>query len=68
MDIVTTIKQLALDQNMSINQLCDNVGLSPQNMVQKFRRNSLYYTDVIKLLDGLGYQFQIIQKNNLEIL
>lgn len=68
MDIVTIIKQLAADQNMSINQLCDNVGLSPQNMVQKFKRDSLYYTDVIKLLDGLGYQFQIIQKNNLEIL
>ena len=60
MDIVSIIRQLAIDNNISMNQLCYNAGLSATNINHKLQRDSLYFSDVEKLLASIGYHLKII--------
>ena len=60
MDIVSILRQMAADNDISMNQLCAKSGLSATNINHKLQRNSLYFTDVEKLLASIGYHFEII--------
>jgi hypothetical protein len=42
-----------------MNQLCYNAGLSATNINHKLQRDSLYYTDVEKILAAINYHLEI---------
>jgi len=50
---------MAADHKISMNQLCAHAGLSATNINHKLQRNSLYFTDVDKLLATLNYHLEI---------
>jgi hypothetical protein len=46
-----------------MNQLCYNAGLSATNINHKLQRDSLYFSDVEKLLDAINYHLEIVPNN-----
>ena len=50
---------MAADNNISMNQLCVKSGLSATNINHKLQRDSLYFSDVEKLLTSIGYHLEI---------
>lgn len=62
LSIADTIKQLAEDNNTNMAQMCKASNLSHSNIVHKIERNSLYYSDIEKLLDSIGYKLKIVKK------
>jgi hypothetical protein len=61
--IFDTIKRLAEYQNCSISEVCRRADLNKSNIFHKVSRDSLYYTDVEKMLNALGYKIKICKKS-----
>jgi len=61
--IFDKIKHLAEYQNCSISELCRRAGLNKSNIFHKVSRGSLYFSDVEKMLDALGYEIKICKKS-----
>lgn len=53
------LKTLAESQDISLNKVCQAANLSQQNISKKGRNNTLYYTDIVKLLSALHYHIEI---------
>lgn len=60
LDIVSILRKMAEDNNISMNKLSAESGLSASNINHKLKRNSLYFSDVEKLLASIGYHLEII--------
>jgi hypothetical protein len=59
--IFDTIKRLAEYQNCSISEVCRRADLNKSNIFHKVSRNSLYFSDVKKMLNALGYEIKIVK-------
>lgn len=59
--IFDTIKRLTEYQNCSISEVCRRADLNKSNIFHKVSRNSLYFSDVKKMLNALGYEIKIVK-------
>ena len=61
------LRVLMQRQNMTVTSLADAIGMTRQNLSNKFSRNSFSYADVKSILTALGYHIEFIaDKNNFK--
>lgn len=62
-----TIKKIMLDRNISVKELAEKLGCTPQVLSNKLYRDTFSYSDYIKIVDILGCEVKtIIKETNVE--
>lgn len=59
MNIVTELKKLFLDANMTQSDVADKIGTTQANLSKKFRNNTVYSKDIENIANSLGYELKI---------
>lgn len=59
MNIVTELKKLFLDANMTQSDVAKKIGTTQANLSKKFKNNTVYSKDIEKIADTLGYELRI---------
>ena len=62
MKLKEIFKNLAEENNMRLKEVIIKAGLNYDNILHKFQRDTLYYTDVEKILDVLGKRITFTDK------
>ena len=64
MSASTTIKKILIDRKMSIKDLAEKLGISPQVLSNKLYRDSFSYKDYIKIANILDCDVKTISRDN----
>lgn len=59
MNIVTELKKLFLDANMTQSDVAEKIGTTQANLSKKFKNNTVYSKDIEKIAETLGYELKI---------
>lgn len=59
MNIVTELKKLFLDANMTQSDVAEKIGTTQANLSKKFKNNTVYSKDIEKIAETLGYELEI---------
>lgn len=59
MDINKIIKKLLVDEDITQGELASKIETTQQNLSKKFKNDSFYVKDLIKIADSLGYELKI---------
>lgn len=59
MDINKIIKKLLVDEDMTQGELASKIETTQQNLSKKFKNDSFYVKDLIKIAESLGYELKI---------
>lgn len=59
MDINKIIKKLLVDEDMTQGELALKIDTTQQNLSKKFKNDSFYVKDLVKIADSLGYELKI---------
>lgn len=59
MDINKIIKKLLVDEDITQGELASKIETTQQNLSKKFKNNSFYVKDLIKIAESLGYELKI---------
>ncbi len=59
MNIVTELKKLFLDANMTQSDVAEKIGTTQANLSKKFKNNTVYSKDIENIAESLGYELQI---------
>lgn len=59
MNIVTELKKLFLDANMTQSDVAEKIGTTQANLSKKFKNNTVYSKDIEKIAESLGYELKI---------
>jgi transcriptional regulator with XRE-family HTH domain len=58
-NIVTELKKLFLDANMTQSDVAEKIGTTQANLSKKFKNNTVYSKDIEKIAETLGYELEI---------
>lgn len=58
MSMSKKIKQLLIEKNTSITNLAKSLGTTPQNLTNKLSRDNFTYTDLQKIAEALGCEYE----------
>lgn len=59
MDITKKVKQLMLEKDMNVSKLAKAIGTSQPNLHKKLQNNSLSVSDLEKIAEALGVEFEL---------
>lgn len=59
MDVNKIIKKLLIEEDMTQGELASKIETTQQNLSKKFKNDSFYVKDLIKIADSLGYELKI---------
>ncbi|GAA0825201.1 MULTISPECIES: helix-turn-helix domain-containing protein [Clostridium] len=59
MNIVTELKKLFLDANMTQSDVAEKIGTTQANLSKKFKNNTVYSKDIENIAESLGYELKI---------
>ena len=62
MNVHELLKQYAQEHDMTLKALIIQAGLNYNNMINKFKRDTVYITDLEKILDVLHKEIHIVDK------
>lgn len=54
--LVTELKKLMLDADVSQRQIADALGIKPQSLTTLMNKKNFSFTDCQKILDAMGYE------------
>lgn len=59
MDINKIIKKILIDEDMTQGELASKIETTQQNLSKKFKNDSFYVKDLVKIAESLGYELKI---------
>lgn len=59
MDINKIIKKLLIDENMTQGELASKMETTQQNLSKKFKNDSFYVKDLVKISEALDLELKI---------
>lgn len=59
MDINKIIKKLLIEEDMTQGELASKIETTQQNLSKKFKNDSFYVRDLVKIANTLGYELKI---------
>jgi DNA-binding Xre family transcriptional regulator len=57
------IKQILIERNMALKDLADKLNITPQNLSNKFFRDTFSYKEYEKIMDILGCDVKTIMRD-----
>lgn len=60
MDVAKDIKKLLVEKDMSLSDLARAIGVTPQNMSAKFRKNDFRISELQAISKVIGYNVSIV--------
>lgn len=64
MDLREQLKRYAIEQDTTLKDVILSTGLNYNNMINKFKRNTIRVAELKQILDVLGKDIQIVDKHN----
>ena len=71
MSMAKKIRQLLIEKDMSIKQLAEKLGTTPQNITNKLNRDNFSESDIIEIASAVGCKYEakfIIEDENGNII
>ena len=59
-----TIKKIMLDKNISVKELAEKLGMTPQVLSNKLYRDTFTYNDYVKIANILDCDVKTISRDN----
>lgn len=63
-DLREQLKRYAIEQDTTLKDVILSTGLNYNNMINKFKRNTIRVAELKQILDVLGKDIQIVDKHN----
>lgn len=64
MDLREQLKKYAIEQDTTLKDVILSTGLNYNNMINKFKRNTIRVAELKQILDVLGKDIQIVDKHD----
>ena len=64
MDLREQLKKYAIEQNTTLKDVILSTGLNYNNMINKFKRNTIRVAELKQILHVLGKDIQIVDKHD----